>query len=189
MFLTHEGELPLAQAAVALDEVKAMLTAKGWTGLVVDVTSLRSAPNAEEMLTLGHTLPRHLPRRTRVALVVRLDQARHARLIEQIARKGGTFLTFFTDIEKAEKWMRGKPPDNVTQRALRDCSPMTDRLNPSNSGAPSETLYRKQLRQKDLCDFYETARTTTTTLSQRAFRRAHRAVATAFPTLPPAFSV
>ena len=101
--------MSLAQAAAAREEVGALLTAKGWTGLVVDITTLRSVPKAEELFTFGNTLPRHLPRRTRVALVARLDQARHARLFEQVARGGGMFLTFFTNIEKAEKWVRGKP--------------------------------------------------------------------------------
>jgi len=101
--------MSLAQAAAALEEVEALLTAKGWKGLLVDVTTLRSVPKAEELFTFGNTLPRHLPRLTRVALVVRLDQARHARLIEQVARGGGMFLTFFTNIVRAEKWVRGKP--------------------------------------------------------------------------------
>jgi len=110
VFLTQEGEMLLDEVASALQEVNGFLTANRWTGVMVDITPLQSPPKPEELFTLGKALPRRLPRNTRVALVVRPDQARHARWIEQTVRRGGTLLTYFTELEKAERWMRRLTP-------------------------------------------------------------------------------
>jgi hypothetical protein len=108
-FLSHEGEMSLAETAVAQQEIGGLLAARRWNRIIVDVTATRSVPKAAEAFALGESLSRTLPRSARIALVVRPDQAKHARLIEQVARKGGAFLTFFINAEKAEVWVRGTP--------------------------------------------------------------------------------
>ncbi len=110
VFLTHEGEMPLGELATALQEVEDLLTLNRWTGVMVDVTTLRSVPKAEEVFTLGKTVPRHLPRNTRVALGIRPDQTKHARRIEQAVRRGGTLLMYFTESERAQRWTRRLTP-------------------------------------------------------------------------------
>lgn len=107
VFLTHEGEMSVVEAAAARQEVGELLTTKRWNRIIVDVTTLRSVPKGAEVFTLGELLSRSLPQSARIGLVVRQDQTRHASLIERVARKGGAFLTFFTDAEKAEAWVRG----------------------------------------------------------------------------------
>jgi len=110
VLLTHEGEMSPAEAAEARQEIAELSAEKRWNRIIVDITAVRSVPNAAEVFALGESLSRSLPRNTRIALVVRPDQARHARLIEQVARKGGAFLTFFMDAEKAEAWVEGTFP-------------------------------------------------------------------------------
>ena len=97
VFLTH----------AARQEVGDLLAARQWNRMVVDITTLRSVPKAVELFALGGALAQGTPRNARIALVVRPDQARHARLVETVARNGGALLTFFTDAGKAEAWVRG----------------------------------------------------------------------------------
>lgn len=110
MFLNYEGEMSLVEATAAQQEVGELLAVKQWSRIVVDVTAMRSVPKATELFALGGELAQSVPRRARIALVVRPDQAKHARLVETAARNGGTFLTFFIDVGKAEAWVRGDPP-------------------------------------------------------------------------------
>ena len=77
------------------------------TQLLIDGTAIESMPKPSDLFEFGKWLPRSLPRAARVALVVRPDQVRHARLIERVARNAGAFLTYFTDRQKAERWVRG----------------------------------------------------------------------------------
>lgn len=134
MFLTHEGEMSMLEAAAARQEVGELLTARRWNRIIVDVTAMRSVPKGAEVFALGESLSRSLPRGVRIALVVRPDQAKHARLIEQVARKGGAFLTFFIDAEKAKAWVRGTP---VNARPLFPSVPT-----PCRPGAEPTTVMR-----------------------------------------------
>lgn len=138
VFLTHEGEISLVEAAVARQEVAESLAAKRWNRVIVDVTAMRSVPKAAELLDLGEALPRSVPRSVRIGLVVRPDQAKHARLIETMARNGGVFLTFFFDAEKAEAWVRGSPPIEAGQL-----------LQLSQQPVPRQQDQRRQQREED----------------------------------------
>ncbi len=109
-FVTHDGTMSLAETAAAQQDVAELLAAKRWNRIIVNVTAMQSVPKGAEVFGLGKSLSRSLPRSVRIALVVRQDQAKHARLIEQLARKGGTFLTYFIDAQKAEVWVRRTPP-------------------------------------------------------------------------------
>ena len=109
VFLTHEGQMSLSETTTVQQEIAGMLTARRWNRVMVDVTAMESVPKAAEVFALGESLPRTLPRSARVALVVRPDQAKHARLLEQVARRRGAFLTFFVDAGKAEVWLRATP--------------------------------------------------------------------------------
>ena len=110
VFLTHEGEMSLAEAAAARQEIAELLAEKRWNRIIADLTAVRSVPKAVELFELGAGLSLSMPRSARIALVVRPDQTKHARLIEQVSRKGGVFLTFFVDAKKAEAWVRGTFP-------------------------------------------------------------------------------
>jgi len=91
-------------------EAGALLAAKRWHRMVVDITSLRSRFAALELFDFARSLSADLPESVRIALVARSDQAKQARLIERIARNGGLALAFFLDVEAATIWVTGMNP-------------------------------------------------------------------------------
>ena len=107
VFLTYVGKLPPIEAVAVRYEAGALLAARHWQRIVVDVTRLRSIPTAMDLFKLANGLSADLPPGARVALVVRPEQARHAKIVESVARDGGVFLTFFLDAEKAAAWVQG----------------------------------------------------------------------------------
>lgn len=94
MLLTRKGEMSLTEAAQAKQENIGLLAARRWNRILVDAIAVRSLPNAAEVFGLGKSLSRNLPRSARIGLVVRPDQAKHAKLIEQLAPEGVRFRRF-----------------------------------------------------------------------------------------------
>jgi len=88
-------------------EANALLAAKRWNRIVVDITGLLSKFAAQELFEFARGLAADLPESVRVALVARSDQAKQAKLIEGIARNDGLFLSFFPDVEEATTWVKG----------------------------------------------------------------------------------
>jgi hypothetical protein len=88
-------------------EANALLAAKRWNRIVVDITGLLSRFAARELFEFARSLSSDIPESVRVALVARPDQAKHARLIENVARNDGLFLSFFLDVEAATIWAKG----------------------------------------------------------------------------------
>jgi hypothetical protein len=106
VFLTYEGDMTAAEAEAARQEINALLCANRWNRVVVDVTQLQSVPPALELFEFSERLSLDLPRRARVALVIRSDQGRHARLVENILRNKGVILACFPDVENANAWVK-----------------------------------------------------------------------------------
>jgi hypothetical protein len=106
VFLSHEGEMPAFEILAAAREANGVLDQRQWNRLVVDVTQLHSVLAPVELFNLAQGLSRQVSRRVRVALVVRPNQARHANLVEKIARNGRVFLTYFLDPERAIGWVK-----------------------------------------------------------------------------------
>jgi len=90
--------------------MNAVLVAKRWNRVLVDATQWRSIPTALELFEFAKGLSSGLKLKVRVAFVVRPDQAKHARLIEKVARNDSVFLTYFHDVEKATAWVQGSLP-------------------------------------------------------------------------------
>jgi hypothetical protein len=88
-------------------EANALLEAKRWNRIVVDITGLLSEFAAQELFELARGLSGDLLESVRVALVARPDQSRQAKLIEGLARNDGLFLSFFLDVEEATNWVKG----------------------------------------------------------------------------------
>jgi hypothetical protein len=88
-------------------EANALLAAKRWNRIVVDITGLLSKFAAQELFDFARRLSADLPESVRVALVARSDQAKQAKLIEGIARNDGLILSFFPDVEAATNWVKG----------------------------------------------------------------------------------
>ena len=107
IYLTYEGNSSLIELMSAQYEVNALLAAKRWNRIVVDITGLLTQFAAYELFELARSLSADLPESVRIALVARPDQANQARLIEGIARNEGLFLSFFLDVEEAANWAKG----------------------------------------------------------------------------------
>ena len=74
--------------------------------MVVDVTQLRSVLTGVQVFDCATGFAAHVPRRARVALVVRPDQLQDAGLVVKITQADGVFLTHFLDPEKAVLWVK-----------------------------------------------------------------------------------
>ena len=107
VYLTYEGNLSMIEIMSARYEANALLAAKRWNRIVVDITSLLSKFAAQELFEFARGLAADLPESVRVALVARPDQAKQAKLIENVARNDGLFLSFFLDVEEAIIWVKG----------------------------------------------------------------------------------
>ena len=117
VFLTYEVGMTTAESESARLEVNALLGTKRWNRVVVDITRLQSVHTVLELFEFSENLFLDLPRNARIALVVRLDQARHARLVKTIAQNRGVFLTCFADVEDATAWVNPVNPFVATAQA------------------------------------------------------------------------
>ena len=131
---SHDGHVTLSEAASARQAVIDLLVSQRPTRLLIDATEIRSLPKPSHLFDFVKWLARSLPRAARVAVVVRADQVRHARLIERAARRAGAFLTYFIDRQKAQRWVQGptftrhyflspgcgRPPVTTTGTALTE---------------------------------------------------------------------
>jgi hypothetical protein len=105
VLLTCEGSIMLAEAMTAWREVQGLMAAMQWKRVLVDVTALRTNLDTEELFDLAKLLWRDFPQGGRMALVVRWDQSRLAKLLETLVRSVGMYLTVFLDEEPAGAWM------------------------------------------------------------------------------------
>ena len=106
VYLTYEGDCSMIELMSARYEANALLAAKRWNRIVVDITGLLSRFAAQELLGFARGLSADLPEGARVALVARPDQAKQVKLIENVARNDGLFLSFFLDVEGATIWAK-----------------------------------------------------------------------------------
>jgi hypothetical protein len=110
IFLSYEGEVPVAELSAARYETDAMLDQRLWHRLVVDVTQLQSALRTSELIDFARGLASTVSRARRVAVVVRPEQERQARLFQKLARRGRVFLTCFQDLDEATVWVKQSIP-------------------------------------------------------------------------------
>jgi hypothetical protein len=113
VFLSYEGAMPLAELSAAHHETDAVLQQRQWHRLVVDVTQLQSVPRISELIDFAGGLSSTVSRARRVALVVRPEQERLARLVQKVARRGRLFLTCFLDPNKATLWVKQSPHQQI----------------------------------------------------------------------------
>ncbi len=105
--LPMQHDVTAAEAAAARLAAIELLVSQRRERLLIDATAIEFLPQPSRLFDFVKWFARSLPRKARVALVVRPDQVRHARLIECVARKAGAFLTYFIDRQKAERWVQG----------------------------------------------------------------------------------
>ena len=118
VFLSYEGETPAVELSAARYEADAVLDERRWHRLVVDVTQLQSVPTALELFDFASGLSSNSTRARRVALVVRPEQERHARLVQEVARRGRVSLTYFLDPDEATLWVKQSPGRQTNRTKL-----------------------------------------------------------------------
>ena len=116
VFLSYEGEMPVVELSAARNAVDAVLDQHHWHRLLVNVTQLQSVPTARELLAFARGLSSIISQTRRVALVVRPEHERHARLFQNVARRGRVFLTYFLDPDKATLWVKQSPRRQIMGR-------------------------------------------------------------------------
>ena len=106
LYVCYEGEMEPSGDSEAWREANGVLEERQWRRIVVDVTQLRSLPPSSELYDFARAFSSDRPSAKRVALVVRPEQARQAKLVEKVARHGHVFLTYFLDPERAIRWVK-----------------------------------------------------------------------------------
>ncbi len=115
LFLTCEGISSLDEMTAAWKEVRDELAEKRLNRVLVDVTALQSIPTTAKLFDLAKLFWHDgLPGFGRIALVVRWDQSRLAKLLEMLVRNFGLHLTVFVSEEKAEAWVLEETQDKRT---------------------------------------------------------------------------
>ena len=92
-------------------DVHRVLDAIGSYRVFMDVTALKNCPEAAEWFDLAKLLWRDFPQGGRIALVVRWDQSRFAKLLERLVLRVGSYLAVFASEEQAEAWILGSSQD------------------------------------------------------------------------------
>jgi hypothetical protein len=111
VFLTYEGNCSLDDMTTAWREIAGLLIATGWKRVLVDITTLQTSPDTEELFDWAKLFCRDFPQTGRIALVARWDQSRFAKLLEMLVRCAGTYLAVFVSEEQAEAWVLGNIQD------------------------------------------------------------------------------
>ncbi len=120
VFVTYDGKMTVVEFMAARYEANELLSVRRWNRMVVNIAELRSTPMTLELIDLASDLSSDLPPGTRIALVVRSDQVKDAKLAERIARIEGVLMTYFFDAEEATTWVKGITPLVRTERQLID---------------------------------------------------------------------
>ena len=105
VFLVCEDDMTLAEITTAWREVQDALAGMRKKRVLVDVTALKSSLEIKELFDLAKILWRDFPESGRIALVIRWDQARFAKLLEMLVRTVGLYLTAFVSGDQAEAWI------------------------------------------------------------------------------------
>jgi len=111
VYLTCNGYMPLTEATEAWQEVQSWFVKRHWRRVLMDVTALQTAPEMGQLFDLAKLVWRDFPQGGRMALVVRWDQSRLAKLLEMLVRSVGLYLTVFVSGEQAEAWILEESQD------------------------------------------------------------------------------
>lgn len=98
-----------AETESAFQSMNALLCTRQWNRAVVDITRWHSEPTALELFEFAEHLCFETPRGVCIAVLVRLEQARRARLVAHVARNRGVVLDCFADARNATVWMKSGP--------------------------------------------------------------------------------
>ena len=118
MLLTCSGDMTLVEMKTAWWGIHHLLAEFGWKRILVDATAMTSEAEIGEAFDLAKLFWRDFPQGGRIALVVRWDQSRLAKLLEMLVRTLGMWLTVFVSEEQAEAWVLEGTPDEPAVAAV-----------------------------------------------------------------------
>lgn len=96
-----------AEIITACQQTLASLAGIESKGVLADVTALQTIPETEQLFDLAKFIWSHFRQIARIALVVRWDQSRLAKLLELLVRTVGVNLTVFVSRDHAMAWILG----------------------------------------------------------------------------------
>jgi len=106
VFLACEGISSLDEITAAWREIRDELAEKNLNRVLVDVTTLQTSPTTAELFDLAKLFWHDgFLGFGRIALVVRWDQSRSAKLLELLVKAFGMWLTVFVSEEQAKAWV------------------------------------------------------------------------------------
>lgn len=94
-----------AEITTACQQMLASLAGIESKGVLADVTALQTIPETEQLFDLAKFIWSHFRQIARIALVVRWDQSRLAKLLELLVRTVGVNLTVFVSRDHAMAWI------------------------------------------------------------------------------------
>lgn len=118
VFLTCENISALDEIAGAWKQVRDELAEKSLNRALVNVTALQTSLDTEDLFDLAKLFWRDLPHGGRIALVVRWDQSRLAKVLEMLVRSVGLWLAIFISAEQAEAWVLEGTQEEQTVKAF-----------------------------------------------------------------------
>jgi len=108
--------MPSAELSAARSEANGVLGQHHWNRMLINVTQMQSVPTPAQLFDHTKAISSEVPRGARVALLVRPEQVRSARLVEQVARHGRVFLAYFLNPDKAALWVKQSPRRQIMGR-------------------------------------------------------------------------
>lgn len=125
VLLTCSGDMTLVEMKTAWWGIHHLLAEFGWKRILVDATAMTSEAEIGEAFDLAKLFCHNFPQSGRIALMVRWDQSKSAKLLETLVRSVGVYLTVFVSEEAAKAWIADYSSDNprktVTQTAPQLC--------------------------------------------------------------------
>lgn len=107
VFLTCSGEITSAEMTSACQGTLVSLAGSHSKRVVVDIRSLKTIPETEQLFDLAKFIWRDFPKGGRIALLVRWEQSRLAKFLELLVRTVGVNLTVFLTQDRAMAWILG----------------------------------------------------------------------------------
>lgn len=127
VFLTCECDMSPTKMTAAWQEVQALLSETRRKRVLVDITAMRTSPAPAELFDLAKLFWQDFPTGGRMALVIRWEQSRFAKMLEVLVRSVGVYLTVFVSEEQAEAWIAENTGTQASLSPIIPVKPKTTR--------------------------------------------------------------
>jgi hypothetical protein len=119
VLLTCSGDMTLVEMKTAWWGIHHLLAEFGWKRILVDATAMTSEADIGEPFDLAKLFCHNFPQSGRIALIVRWDQSKSAKLLETLVRSVGVYLTVFVSEKPAKAWIADYSSDNLQKTVTR----------------------------------------------------------------------